>query len=192
MNRTLALIISILLLSPQALAEMYRCTDQSGNIVYSTSPCPESSAQEQVERSGRDNQITVNTDQAQKYDYEQNPANFEETQPKKRFRKIDTISRGKPVDIREYVEDGKYTAFMFYADWCPSCMRVRPQVQKYTKAVNTMALREINILNWESPVVKQYGIRSIPYFFVYGPDGNLIQQGNRISNETYKKIASGK
>jgi hypothetical protein len=37
----------------------------------------------------------------------------------------------------------------------------------------------IDIKEWESPVAKQYGITSVPYFKIYDGDGKLITEGGR-------------
>ena len=31
-------------------------------------------------------------------------------------------------------------------------------------------------IDWKSPVAKQYGLRSIPHFKVFGPDGKMIAE----------------
>ena len=36
-------------------------------------------------------------------------------------------------------------------------------------------------IDWKSPVAQQYGLRSVPHFKVYGPDGKLIAEDKEAS-----------
>ena len=36
---------------------------------------------------------------------------------------------------------------------------------------------DVRGIDWQSPVAKQYNMRSIPYFKVFGPDGQQIADG---------------
>lgn len=47
------------------------------------------------------------------------------------------------------------------------------------KGSDTLALRAINIDNWDSPVARQFNIRQLPYFQLYDPDGNLAAAGDQ-------------
>ena len=104
--------------------------------------------------------------------------------------KVEVISRGTLVDLIEYLEPGKYTAFLFYADWCGPCKILKPRLEDFAENGDKLALREIDIINWESPLVKYYKLPSIPFFIIYGPDGEFIERGPGISNEIMKEISS--
>jgi hypothetical protein len=36
---------------------------------------------------------------------------------------------------------------------------------------------KVDIKDWSSPVAKQYNLRSIPYFIIYGLDGKVAHTG---------------
>jgi thioredoxin 1 len=103
---------------------------------------------------------------------------------------VEVISRGTLIDLVEYVEPGKYTAFLFYADWCGPCKILKPRLEDFAQNGDKLALREIDIINWENPLVRYYGLTSIPYFIIYGPDGEFAERGPGISNEIMKEISS--
>jgi hypothetical protein len=47
------------------------------------------------------------------------------------------------------------------------------------KQSDWFGVREINIVDWKTPVVKQYEIRSIPHCVVYDQDGRLKESSSR-------------
>lgn len=106
------------------------------------------------------------------------------------FEKVKLISRGRLINVIDYIEPHTYTVFMFYADWCAPCGPLKEKLGELAGKVDTMALREIDIINLENPLVKYYNLPSIPYFITYGPDGNFVERGPMLSKELLKKIAS--
>jgi len=106
------------------------------------------------------------------------------------FEKVKLISRGKLINVIDYIEPHKYTVFMFYADWCAPCGPLKEKLGELANRVNNMALRELDIINLENPLVKYYNLPAIPYFLVYGPDGNFVERGPMLSKNLLKTIAS--
>ena len=51
-----------------------------------------------------------------------------------------------------------------------------------------LSLRKINVADWDSPVAKQYGIRSLPSYKLYDSRGKLVADGK----EAYKKVLAWK
>ena len=45
--------------------------------------------------------------------------------------------------------------------------------------MDNLYLRKIDIKSWESPVARQHGVRRLPNFVVYGPEGNVISDGRK-------------
>lgn len=163
--RIVNMLIIMLLLSQFAMAEIYKCIDASGKTSYSNLPCPEGASKKQIEPSGNDTNVSYESyDEDIEYQQE-----IEEvvTAPAQNSQSILHISDGERVQLQNYIEYGKYTAFMFYAPWCPSCRKARPQVQASANTHANLVLREINIVDWKSPVKDQYNIKAIPYFKLY-------------------------
>lgn len=117
-------------------------------------------------------------------------SNYKRTWTQNSYEKVEVISRGKLIDLIEYLAPGKYTAFLFYADWCGPCKILKPKLEEFAKSSNKFALREINIINWENPLVRYYDLHSIPFFIIYGPNGKFIERGPGITNETMRAISS--
>jgi thiol-disulfide isomerase/thioredoxin len=90
------------------------------------------------------------------------------------------ISEGKEVKLEDYLVKGKTTIFDFYSVYCPPCMAIAPQVEKLHTTRDDIVVIKVDVnrpgvkkIDWDSPVVAQYHLQSIPHFKVYGPDGKL-------------------
>jgi thiol-disulfide isomerase/thioredoxin len=85
--------------------------------------------------------------------------------------------RGERVEIRDHLATGKFTIVDFYADWCANCKLVTPYLEELARVRGDVAVRKINIVTWETPVVAQYRVTYLPYLQMYGPDGQLMAEG---------------
>ncbi len=179
-------LIFILFFSHAAWAEMYKCIDANGKASYSNLPCPEGTNSEQLKSFGK---FTNQSDESydQDLEYQENIEATEVT-PKQNSQSVLHISNGERVYLQDHMEYGKYTAFFFYAPWCPYCRKARPLIQDSANAHDNLVLREINIVDWKSPVKDQYQIPAIPYFKLYDPKGNLISEGTQSSSKVYNYI----
>jgi len=54
-----------------------------------------------------------------------------------------------------------------------------PQLEASVNKVDFVVLQKINITNWQTPVVQQYNIRSIPHCTIYDPKGNVKESSSR-------------
>jgi thiol-disulfide isomerase/thioredoxin len=77
-------------------------------------------------------------------------------------------NRGATVDLPALLFEGKVTIVDFYADWCGPCRAVAPELEQFVKDNPNVALVKIDIVNWETPVTKQFAISSVPNLRVYG------------------------
>jgi len=94
------------------------------------------------------------------------------------------ISHGEQVKLENYLVPGKTTVFDFTSEYCPPCRAISPRLDKLHAKRNDVVVVKIDInrpgvkgIDWKSPVAAQYGMRSIPNFKVYGPDGKLQAEG---------------
>ena len=93
------------------------------------------------------------------------------------------IAAGEQVNLADYLVPGKTTVFDFTSEFCPPCRTIAPMLEKVhvTRADVAVVAVDINRpsvkgIDWKSPVAQQYGLRSIPHFKVYGPDGTLLAE----------------
>jgi len=92
---------------------------------------------------------------------------------------VETITHGRAVDLEAHLVTGKYVLFDFYADWCGPCRALEPRLLELAgRHPESLALRKVDIINWDSEVARQYRLSSIPYMELYGPDGSRIAAGD--------------
>jgi thioredoxin-like negative regulator of GroEL len=78
------------------------------------------------------------------------------------------------VDISKHLALGNVTVVDFYADWCGPCKQLSPSLEQMARTDPEIALRKIDIVNWDTAVAKQHNIRSIPQVNVYNRGGRLV------------------
>ncbi len=62
-----------------------------------------------------------------------------------------------------------------------------PQLEKLARD-DGVVLRKINIVQWGTPVTRQYQIRAVPHVRVYGGDGEQIGRGTSSITEIEQSI----
>jgi thiol-disulfide isomerase/thioredoxin len=91
-----------------------------------------------------------------------------------RGQQVKVISHGAQVDIAQHLALGNVTVVDFYADWCGPCKQLSPSLEQMAQTDPEIALRKIDIVNWDTAVAKQYNIHSIPQVNVYNRGGFLV------------------
>jgi len=90
------------------------------------------------------------------------------------------LSQGDEVDIEAQRVPGKYTIYDFYADWCPPCRVLDVSLRQIAATHENVAVRKIDIIDWTTPVVDQYGVTDLPHMILYGPDGKKLAEGDDV------------
>ena len=107
-----------------------------------------------------------------------------------RGKEIDVITKGAQIDLAKHLVPGCVTMVDFYADWCGPCKQLSPTLEQLAKTDPEIALRKIDIINWESPVAKQYEVHSIPRVEIYNRTGKLVGTVRGVSPEEVKKYVA--
>jgi thiol-disulfide isomerase/thioredoxin len=85
--------------------------------------------------------------------------------------------QGEAVELESHVVPGKVTVIDFYAVWCEPCRKVDEHMQTVLATHDDIALRKVNIVDWDSEVAKQHmkSVPSLPHLIVYGRDGKQLE-----------------
>ncbi|MDQ5977181.1 MAG: thioredoxin 1 [Verrucomicrobiota bacterium] len=93
------------------------------------------------------------------------------------------VAQGETVQLSDYLVPGKTVIFDFTSKYCPPCRVYDEPLHKLHAGRADIVVVKVDInrpgvsrIDWESPVAKQFGLRSIPQFKVYGPDGKLVAE----------------
>ena len=103
---------------------------------------------------------------------------------------VEVISRGAQVDINHHLALGNVTVVDFYADWCGPCRQLSPSLEQMARSDPEIALRKVDIVNWRTPVARQFNLHSIPQVNVYNRGGILIGTVNGVDFEQVKRYVA--
>jgi len=94
---------------------------------------------------------------------------------------VRVVSHGQQVNLEDYLVNGKTVIFDFFSKYCPPCMRIAPLVERVAETRDDVVLVKVDInrpdvqgIDWQSPVARQFELGGIPHFKIYGPDGQLV------------------
>jgi len=107
-----------------------------------------------------------------------------------RGQQVEVISHGAQVDITKHLALGNVTVVDFYADWCGPCKQLSPTLEQMARTDPEIALRKIDIVNWNTAVAKQHNIHSIPQVNVYNRGGRLVGTVVGVSIEEVKRYVA--
>ncbi len=95
-----------------------------------------------------------------------------------------SIAQGREVNLTDFLVTGKTTLFMFTSEYFPPCRDFAEVLLQLHQQRDDLAVVKVDInrievhkIDWESPVVKQYAIPSLPFFKIVGPNGQLLAEG---------------
>ena len=75
----------------------------------------------------------------------------------------------------------KFTVFDVYADWCGPCRDVDKRLHEIVAARPDVAVRKLNVVDFDSPLAKDLAVEMLPYVVVYAPDGKKTEiQGAQL------------
>lgn len=84
---------------------------------------------------------------------------------------------GERVDLEGHLVPGKTNIICFWATWCPWSQQAQPKLRKLCEEKPEFVCLRVDIDNFESPAALQHGIRKVPSYAIYGPEGKLVSSG---------------
>jgi thiol-disulfide isomerase/thioredoxin len=70
---------------------------------------------------------------------------------------------------------GKYTVFDVYAEWCAPCEIVDSYLKKVLEDRPDVAVRKLNLVNFDSPLATELDLDALPHMVIFGPSGTKTE-----------------
>ncbi len=99
---------------------------------------------------------------------------------------------GQEVDMPSLMAPGKITIVDFYAEWCGPCRQISPQLEQLAKTDPDVVLLKIDIVNWNTPVIRQFGIESVPNMRVFDRTGKQLGDATHDLRLVMKSVEQAK
>ena len=99
---------------------------------------------------------------------------------------------GQEVDLPSLMVPGKITLVDFYAEWCGPCRQISPQLEQLAKTDPDVTLLKIDIVNWNTPVIRQFGIQSVPNVRVFDRTGKQLGDATHDVSLVMKRVEQAK
>jgi thiol-disulfide isomerase/thioredoxin len=116
-----------------------------------------------------------------------------ETRVARRVRPITVVAQGgRQVDLRTLMAPGKVTIVDFYADWCGPCRQISPYLERLASSDPDVVLVKVDIVNWGTPVTRQYGINSVPNIRVFDRRSRAIGQPTSSFDAVQRYVSQAK
>jgi len=100
-------------------------------------------------------------------------------------RMLSEVGYGERITIADHAAKDKPTLFYFGSPFCPPCMEHLPLIERMAVGQTDYGVVFVNVnrpdvqgIDWESPVCKQFGLESLPTLKFYNPDGNVLAEGD--------------
>jgi len=99
------------------------------------------------------------------------------------------------VNLRKSIVKGKINIVDFYSEYYPPCNRIAPFLKKLDDRRGDIVVIKINInrtgvtgIDWQSPVAKQFNLKSIPHFIIISPWGKLMCEGREAYDYVVQQL----
>ena len=99
------------------------------------------------------------------------------------------------VNLKEWIVEGKTNIVDLYSEFCPPCVQLAPLLLRLDEKRLDIAIVKINInrdgvrgIDWQSPVARQFKLKSIPHFIIVSPSGKLKCEGKKAFKFVLKQL----
>jgi thiol-disulfide isomerase/thioredoxin len=102
---------------------------------------------------------------------------------------------GRRIDLQALLVPQKTTIFDFYSEFCGPCRKISPRLERLDELNDDIAVVKIDInrknvrgIDWNSPVARQFKLRSIPYFIIYDSSGQQSHEGSSAWRQVFEYL----
>jgi thiol:disulfide interchange protein len=91
---------------------------------------------------------------------------------------------GAAIDVQAHLVPGKRTVLQFYADWCGTCAVWKKKVEVAAAHMPDTVMLYVDVVDFDTPAARQFGIDEVPYFMIYDESGRLASKG-RVAYDSF-------
>lgn len=100
------------------------------------------------------------------------------------WRELNRGREGETIAVREYLTRGKPNVVIFWSRSCPACQALEPYWNRLAASRPDLSWNRLSVdrrsaegIDWGSPLVRQYQLRSLPAVQFYDASGQLQSEG---------------
>ena len=115
------------------------------------------------------------------------------------YRIMNKGREGQIFNVADYLVKGRLNLVEFSSQACPSCEALKPRLSELAKKSPDTVINQVLIdrpgsqgIDWQSPLARQYELRSVPYFQVYDTTGKLLAEGEPARKMIAKMLVEAK
>jgi thiol-disulfide isomerase/thioredoxin len=99
---------------------------------------------------------------------------------------VNAANPGQPLDLKPLLRPGRTTIVDFYSQYCPPCRRMSPLLDELGQKRSDLQIVKVDInrpgvtgIDWQSPLARQFVLKSIPHFKIFDGNGNVVDEGDQ-------------
>jgi thioredoxin 1 len=77
------------------------------------------------------------------------------------------MKEGNEEDLNKILQENKLVVALFYATWCPHCIRFLPLFQKYENIYSSVKFLHVKIDDYENPLWEIFSIMVVPSILIF-------------------------
>ena len=90
---------------------------------------------------------------------------------------------GQEINPKSLAVPGRPVVVDFYSAFCPPCLKLAPRLERLANKTNVVVMK-VNInrpgireIDWQSPVARQFGLKTVQYLVLLDPKGKMMAEG---------------
>lgn len=108
------------------------------------------------------------------------------------------------LQVTDYLVKGKLNVIEFTSTVCPASRALAPKIEALARKDQGLVVNRVLIdrndrqaspsasgaaaIDWQSPLARQYELRSVPYFRIYDSSGQLLAEGEAARKQIAKML----
>jgi hypothetical protein len=102
---------------------------------------------------------------------------------------------GEPFEVKQYLERDTVNVVVFWSRHSPSCEKLDLALKRLHRGRDDLAVSLVDVdrkdsaeIDWRSPLVRQYNLRTLPYVYILDGQGAILSQGQEARKEILKML----